>query len=182
MSEQKDSLQELKKLIDDYQEALAEVEYLEEKLSHAKAREEILGGDLIPKHLKEAGLSEVRLDDKRKVTVSKDIRVAVKDEDALHKYLEKQGAGHYIKFNLSTDKLSDAQRKSLFDTLATSGIEYTSDNKVNGNSLKKYLKDILGLNLSEEQYATALKDGIIADKDEVSKLVDIRNINKTKIK
>jgi len=177
-----DSLDELKNLVDDYEEALAELEEIEEKLTHAKARVKKLGSEMIPEHLKKYGMSEIKLADKRKVTISSDLQLVVKNKEELNQYLIDTGAGELIKFNLSTKKLSDEVRKQLFDKMGELGIEYTSDNGVHHQTLKKHIKDILGTQMSEEQYARAVKDNEVVQLEAISQFIDVTHLNKTKIK
>jgi len=116
---------------------------LEAILSEAKRqRDEILATD-IPCLLGEYGMASCTMLDGTTIGIDTFYETSQKDKDreALISWLEEHGYGSIVKDTLALDKGAFDEKLSAF--LASGGYSYSRDSNVNGQTLKKTIKDHL---------------------------------------
>jgi len=153
----------LPELVKTYDERAAEVERLEEELRIAKDYFNEVSMQQIPEIVHAAGLSELRLEDGRKITVKESFSAKIKDESRqeFFTFLEDREETDIIKLHMAFTKMPDVRRKQLIEFLT--GYEYDFEMKedVHYQTLQAYMSRLLGFNLEEDER----KEIIDAEKD-----------------
>ena len=130
-----------------------DVDEAEAKLAELKKSYKTLADTVIPDILTQNGVYEIKMEN---VTISLKEMVEAsipKDEEKrarVFKFLAEKGAAHLIKDVLTVEDPSE----SFVQTLKDSGAVFSRDKNVNGNSLKAWLRDKLGINKGSVQELT----------------------------
>ena len=162
-----------------YQDAVATAE---ETLKLMKANFARISGEEIPAFLAQAGLTEVKLHDGSRVTVTEGISVTVKDQDRFSKFLAERGEESIIKSSFNCEKLDAAERSAITSVLSTMGIAYTTDDKVHPQTLKKYFRELFGVGKQPDQIENGIQKGEILPREKVEEFAQVYNYFETKIK
>lgn len=141
--EQVDTLEQLKKLLDQYASAKARVDALENDLAKEKKVFNQLSMEDIPNLLLSKGISEIKLPDKRKVIVKPDLNVTITDMEAFSEFLTERGDSEILKTTLEVGKLDNSIVNAIRKLLATHLELYPEvTQKVHPATLKKYIKEL----------------------------------------
>ncbi len=141
-----DSLGALSRLIDVLDEIVTDQTKLETELKELRDRRQKLESEQIPEFLDQFGLSEIKLSDGRKVSVSQDTKVSLpsKNLDARRRVLEfisSHGGEAIIRDELTLLDPSSA----LVDALVDRGENFDRKESIHPSTLKSFFNEILGL-------------------------------------
>lgn len=147
------------------------VEDLSTELKRAQQDLAHVSGELLPAALAEHGLSELKMADGSKVTVSTFISASITKEksEAAHQWLRDHGFGDLIKNTVSVNfgKGEDEKAVELIDTLSGMGLDPDQKEAVHPSTLKAFVKeqidkgtevpsDLFGIYIGQK---TAIKKG-----------------------
>ena len=143
-----------------------EIAALEEQLKNKKAEADDIGSRVIPELLSEQGLSEIKLSDGSKVSVKKEYRATVpQDEErkgAALQWLRDNGLGDIIKNNVSVSfgKGEDDKAEQLLNLAAENGFQPQQKSDVAWNTLTAIYRerDQAGLEMPTECFSLWIKD------------------------
>ena len=143
-----------------------EIAALEEQLKNKKAEADDIGSRVIPELLSEQGLSEIKLSDGSKVSVKKEYRATVpQDEErkgAALQWLRDNGLGDIIKNNVSVSfgKGEDDKAEQLLNLAAENGFQPQQKSDVAWNTLTAIYRerDQAGLEMPSECFSLWIKD------------------------
>ena len=143
-----------------------EIAALEEQLKNKKAEADDIGSRVIPELLSEQGLSEIKLSDGSKVSVKKEYRATVpQDEErkgAALQWLRDNGLGDIIKNNVSVSfgKGEDDKAEQLLNLAAENGFQPQQKSDVAWNTLTALYRerDQAGLEMPTECFSLWIKD------------------------
>lgn len=150
---QDDILKALTALADQQQQAEQKISELEEELKIAKEALRNISSSKIPELLEEAGVSEVKLANGKKLIVKDVYAPTVKNPTAFHRWLREQGFGDIIKnsitasFGMGEESLAE----SAEDALIAVGCHPTRKEVIHHSTLKAFAKEQMeaGTNLPE---------------------------------
>jgi len=165
-------LQELQDKVDHLQHLNDLVKKAEEDLKELKKAQTQYSGTEIPELLARYGLSEIKLSSGDKIIIKEDISVTIKDKFQYFKYLRNAGDDDIIKTAFEFGRLSTEDYNKVVDALDTTGLDYIGEDKVHGQTTKKYFKELLGFGLSSPKMSFA----------ELPDWVSIYQLKKTLIK
>jgi len=134
-------LTRLKKLVDRQIEIEMQIAALEEDLSSYKKDLKQVSQVDIPDLLGMYGLSEIKLDDGRKVIVKSDVSVTVKDGISFFQFLRERHDDSIIK---SQTVLIDPE-STLLEELAERGVGFDREDKIHAQTLKAYFREFMAL-------------------------------------
>lgn len=130
-----------------------------------------ISGEVLPAALAEHGLTELKMADGSKVTVSSFVTASITREksDAAHQWLRERGFGDLIKNTVSVNfgKGEDEKAVELVDTLSNMGLDADQKEAVHPSTLKAFIKeqvekgvdipsDLFGIYIGQK---TAIKKG-----------------------
>jgi hypothetical protein len=136
-------LGQLKKLIDRQLAFEERVEELELELKEKKKRLRDVSQQDIPDFLANYGLSEIKLDDGRKVTVKSDVSVTIKNQEEFYDFLRERHDDSIIKSIATISDPTDEIRLKLSEN----GIHFTQESKIHSQTLKAYFREFMSLGL-----------------------------------
>jgi hypothetical protein len=174
-----DSLAKLAKLVDMLERQKAEVVRLTAELSAANVALQKTSQQDIPQLVLQHGISRLRLKDGREVTVKPDVSVSFlgdKDdeeerkraEDAFFQFLSNRGEMDIVKTQFSFGRMEDEKLKALVEYLEGEDYEYDSRRKVEPQTMKKYWRDLLGVNLEDDEREAGVKRGALLTEADVA--------------
>lgn len=124
----------------------ADIETVETTLERLKKEYTKLSQEEIPELFNTIGIDSITVAGK-KVTVAQDLNASVKDMPAFIEFLESRGDASIVKTDMSFGKLDPSITRLCQKVLAENfGLYPEIQNKIHPATLKKYLKDITGLN------------------------------------
>lgn len=139
-------------LVKEYEEALAEQTRLELELEKASKLVSFLGTQRIPELFSAYGVSELKLG-KTKVAVKADASVTLTDAEQFRAFLVERGDDDIVKTSFELGKVPDEVvekvKREMFDNY---GLLPTVKSSVHPQTLKKYIKDLCGINQPEGEY------------------------------
>lgn len=104
-----------------------------------------ISGEVLPAALAEHGLTELKMADGSKVTVSSFVSASITKEksDAAHQWLRERGFGDLIKNTVSVNfgKGEDEKAVELVDTLSNMGLDADQKEAVHPSTLKAFVKE-----------------------------------------
>lgn len=174
-------LERLSTMLNQMTQLEEQVKKCKEKLKEAEAQFNFFSQEEIPNYLFKFGLSEVKLKDGRKVSVSTDVSVTIKDKNKFHNFLESRNETDIEKIEVKFPAKMEADKKAeLFDFL--SSYECNLDQGVHSQTLKKYFRELLGTKLQPEEKTEKIQSGEVLTTQDISEFSNVFEINKTKIK
>lgn len=121
------------------------VEDLTTELKRAQQDLAHISGEVLPAALAEHGLTELKMADGSKVTVSSFVSASITKEksDAAHQWLRERGFGDLIKNTVSVNfgKGEDEKAVELVDTLSNMGLDADQKEAVHPSTLKAFVKE-----------------------------------------
>lgn len=121
------------------------VEDLTTELKRAQQDLAHISGEILPAALAEHGLTELKMADGSKVTVSSFVSASITKEksDAAHQWLRERGFGDLIKNTVSVNfgKGEDEKAVELVDTLSNMGLDADQKEAVHPSTLKAFVKE-----------------------------------------
>lgn len=156
-AESKD-LFELKAMIQDLNELDYKIEQKEEEIKGLRKKRNSLGQEHIPDFINQRGLSEMRLKDGRKVIITEDISVTIKDEPMFHKFLKERGDDDIIKTQLSMKKLTSPESLKIVNLVDELSIDYEIKESVNSSTRAAYFRSLLGYGKKNNSPSMSLED------------------------
>ena len=178
-----DSLIVLEALVKQYRDTEEKVTKADEALKAAKEAHRRVSQESIPQLLRGAGLSEVKLSDGTKVVVKDGVSVSVpaEKEQAFLAHLKKRGEEDIVKLELRFSRMETERLNALFEFLTNSKYEYEADRRIHPSTLKKYFKEVLGLDLEEEERAKAVAEGKALRPQDVESMANVFTYFETKL-
>lgn len=179
-----DVLDRLSKLVDqqlDLESRITELEVHLKALNEAHTKVSRVD---IPELLHTHGLSEIRLKDRRKVIVSEGVSVSVPEDkqEAFNEFLKAQKAEDLVKLQIAFGRMPDTARRALFAFIQAMDYEYDAKSAVHPSTLKKFVSDLLGLGVDEDERADGIKQGIYKRVDDLKDVMNVFTFFTTKIK
>jgi hypothetical protein len=175
-------MRRLAELVREYKNLQEQVQVAEDTLKLMKANFARISGEEIPAFLAQAGLTEVKLYDGSRVTVTEGISVTVKDQESFSNFLASRGEESIIKSSYNCEKLGSAERSAIANVLEKMGVAYTTDDKVHPQTLKKYFRELLGVGKQPDQIEAGIQKGEILPREKVEVFAQVYNYLETKIK
>lgn len=124
-----------------------QIEKAEDHLKKLKAQYTELTQEKIPHLLSEYGLSELRLANGRKVTVSRKVSVSVKDMNAFAEFLMERGEDDILKTKFFVDNVPPSVLRSIRQAMVeTFGVVPEVERIVHPQTLKKWVSEVCRLN------------------------------------
>lgn len=175
-------LERLKDLVESYKILEGEIADLEARAAEKKKVFTAIAQEEIPALLHAAGLSEIKLATGEKIKVTEGISVSIADRDAFFDFLKKRGEDSIVKTAIELDRMEPAAREKVFSALYAAGVQFTAADAVNGQTLKKYAKDLIGVGRDPEEVAADLAAGRAVRREDVAGFLKIFTYWTTKIK
>jgi len=171
-------------LIDTRYKLAKEIADLEEEVKKKQAQYRYFDEQEIPNFLRNCGMSSLTLADGRKVSYKDEIGVSINKEfeREFYKFLEARGESDIIKLSFDFPRLDPARQKALEEAIRTVQDDYAKKESVHAQTLKKYVKDILGVGMSSEDITAGLENGTMVREDDVTGFLNIYHYAKTTIK
>lgn len=117
-----------------------QIQIIEEVLAFYNKRKNEIIQKKLPELMQTLGMSEMKMADGTKLSMSSDVSVKQIDKFALCQWLENNGYGDHIKTDLAFGK--GEFTNDIKEYLDVSGISYTLDTGVHSQTLKKIMRDI----------------------------------------
>lgn len=122
-----------------------EIRDLEERLKTKQRELDHLSMEIIPEMFETVGLSEIRLSDGSKVTITSRFFGKISDENlqAAHDYLENVGSGALVKRQMSIDlgKTERERADEVRDALSAIGVTPAEKESVHPQTLYKFIRE-----------------------------------------
>lgn len=182
VNETTDSLDELKKKVEFYQEITNEIKEIETTLKNKKELLNQVSQQDIPNLVLSRGLSRLKLDTGETVEVKENISVSIKDEEEFFKFLEQREEDDIIKTIVSLDRMPSNMLKKLFNFLDEGDYPYTAKKGVHAKTREKYFKELLGIGLTEEVRKKRIEEGLCIRLEALPNFVNVWQYYKTRIK
>ena len=181
---EQDALAQLSALVDSYQSLESNIEDLELMLKEEKEKLRRVSQEAIPELLGQHGLSEVRLKTGAKVIVKPQVSVSVPEpkRTAFHEFLKKRNEEDIIKLQMQFERMPQEQIDKLFAFLNENSYMYASERNVHPQTLKKYFRELLGLDLEEEERKEGVANGKLMRKEDLEAFASVFTFFDTKIK
>ncbi len=179
-----DALSRLEQLVESFQRLEGEVEELDLQLKDRKEALRQVAQEGIPNLLRQHGLSEVRLKDGKKVIVREQVSASVPadKEQRFFEFLAKRHEEDIVKLHFHFARMPEEQMQALFEFLTEREYAYDSERGVHPQTLKKYFKELLGLDLDEDTRAEGVANGRLLRKEDVTEVASVYTYFDTKIK
>ena len=181
---QDDALERLSKLVDQQLDLEARIEELEGRLKALNESHTKVSRVDIPELLHSYGLSEIKLKDKRKVIVSEGVSVSVPEDkqEAINAFLKQHNAEDLVKLTIAFGRMPDSMRRALFSFIQALEYEYDAKTAVHPSTLKKYVSDLLGLGVDDDERAEGVKQGTYLRPDDLKEVMNVFTFFTTKVK
>jgi hypothetical protein len=178
------ALEKLERLAHVYQTLEEDIKQKEEELAERKKAFMAISQVEIPELLHEYGLSEIKLKNKKKIIVKENVSVSVPDEkdEAFNAFLKQKGAEDLVKLQISFGRMPVSSQRALFAFLQANEYEFDSKKGVHPMTLKKFVGDLLGLDVTEDERAEGIKQGIYMRTQELMDVMNVYTFFSTKIK
>lgn len=174
-------LERLSAMVSALDNADNKVKSVEEELKEIKSIRTKLSQETIPEYLNQFGLSELRLNDGRKIIVKDDVSVTVKDKQAFFSYLKQRKEDSIVKFTVSFDRMDTDKKEKLFNFLLENDYECSNETKVHSQTQKKYFKELLGIGKEPEEIADGLNNGTMVRPESIEGFAKVFAFKTTKI-
>jgi hypothetical protein len=142
-----DKLLQVSQMVREMLDYEAREKELTEEAKQAAKRKRYYSEKAIPEALSALGLSGVTLDDGRKVTVTPEIYVDIREEnrDAAYQWMESEGFGDLIKTAVSCTfgRGEREHAQEVADLLSAAGYQAESKDTVHYQTLRAWAKDLL---------------------------------------
>lgn len=137
----------------------AEIARLEELLAEQKGNKKQLEQEDIPNLMSSCGLSEVKLQDGRKVTVGPQVSASIKDMGEFVAYLSERGEDGIVKTVANMGKVpTDILRSVRKVVYEATGIVLEFEQSIHSATLKKWAREVTGLAEGVEQSRINIQD------------------------
>lgn len=136
------------KQITDYLGPLPPIKLLEDIVSYYKAKKQALITQDIPDLLAETGFNKIDTE-KYKIEIKTNISVKTKNEELLHKWLKDNGYENFIKTNVQFKR--GEVKSTLLTYLEDQGYNFIKADKIEPQTLKKIIKDIIEAEIKNEE-------------------------------
>jgi len=139
----------LLKLLDKRDEIKAELESLDQAAARKQAELLTIEQQTIPDLLSDMGVSNLTLEDGRKITIGEFVSVKIPDElkPAAHCWLQSKGYGDLVKHvftvNLTAGDAGNSEASSIRKTLEDRGVPFSEEEKVHPMTLKAFVAEQL---------------------------------------
>lgn len=175
-------LSRLDAMIQSAEELKAHIEAKETELADLKKSYNALTQEDIPQFLLSFGLSEVRLDNGKKVIVKQDVSVSVADQESFMAFLRARGDDDLAKLQVSFPKMDRATTEKIFDFLSRNAYDFDAKQAVHHSTLKAYIRNLLCIGAPPEQYSMKIAQGAAVPREELEKFLKIYTYWNTNIK
>lgn len=175
-------LARLQDLVTSYKILEKEIEAAETALAERKKAFQAIAQEEIPALLNQAGLSEIKLSTGEKVQVSEGINVTIAEKDRFFDFLKSRGEDGIAKLALQFDRMDPAVKEKIFAAIYAEGVNFSADETVHGQTLKKYAKELLGIGKDPDEIAAGLQAGSIVKREAVEAFLKVYTYWTTKIK
>lgn len=177
-------LQQLEDLVKALQGANDEIAKLEAQLSEVKGRQKSLSEEAIPTLLNQHGFSELKLKNGVKVVVTEEASVSVPDDkkEAFFAFLKERNEEDIIKLLVQFAKMPIEKQQELFDFLNGYGYDYDAEKGVHPQTLKAYVKKLLGVGEEPLVVEQGVAAGKYLRKQDVAHVMNVYTFFKTKLK
>lgn len=176
-----DSLNELNSFVLLYQQQQERIKELEEQLKQEKVIFRQISEERIPTLLLSNGLSNIKLKTGENVNIKKGISVTIKDQTGFMKFLKKRKEESIIKLQLTISKTEHDKLNDLFLFLEKLGIDYTAKRDVHHKTKESYFKNLLGINLEEDERSKKISDGVVLTEQDIEGFAKVYQYYQTKI-
>ena len=150
-----------------------QISELNDKLQLYRKRQDVLEQEVIPQALLWNGITELGLKDGRKIKTKEEASSSVENSDELEILLTQNGAEHLMSFTLEFKGLNKAQRQKILETVDKLKHERKTKFGANHQSLSAWVRDILGLRVTDEERQEGIENGTYLTEQAVSKAVKI---------
>jgi hypothetical protein len=175
-------LSKLKSMIDSMQSLESEIDKLEESLKIKKEAFRKINQEDIPFFLRENGLSEIKLQDGKKVNVKENISVTIKDNNNFLSWLKNRNEDDISKYTVNFDRMESEDIKIINSFLTQNGYNYKGENKVHPMTLKKYFRELLGIGKEPAEIKAGLNNKKIVSRETIEEFAKVFTYFTTKIK
>lgn len=177
-------LQQLENLVRDLLEVNAEADAVNETLDKIKARQDMLSKEAIPMLMNQHGFSELRLKSGVKVIVTEEASVSVPDDKkaAFYAFLKERNEEDIIKLLVQFGKMPVEMQQQLVDFLNNYEYDYEMEKGVHPQTLKSYVKNLLGIGEEKEVVERGVASGKYLRKQDVEHVMNVFTFYKTKLK
>jgi hypothetical protein len=181
---QEDALARLQELVSDFEAVNKEIDELEATLKALTERKLKLGGTEIPQLLLQHGLSRIRLKDGREVTIKEGVSVSIPEDKrrTFFQFLTNRCEDDIVKLTVAFGRMANEEIAKLQEFLNDRAYDYNAEEKVHPQTLVKYFKGLLGLDVDEEERAEGVKDGRYLRVEDVSGFAKVFTYYSTKVK
>lgn len=150
-----------------------QISTLNEKLQLYRKRQDVLEQEVVPQALLWNGVTELKLKDGRKIKTKEEASSSIEDSDELEILLTQKGAEHLMSFTLEFKGLNKAQRQKVLDAIDKLKYERKTKFGANHQSLSAWVRDALGLRVTDEERQEGIQNGLYLTEQAVSKAVKI---------
>jgi hypothetical protein len=175
-------LARLKGLVDIYESLSKDIDALNDKLKLKKTALDHIAQTDIPTLLHQHGLSELRLDNGKKVIVKRELSVTVPEEikPKFYSWLTSRKEDDIIKVQMAFDRMAPEKLQDLYTFLNGYEYAYESTRGVHHKTLQKYFKELLGI--GDENQAQGITDGKYLRIEDIKDIANVFVYYDTKIK
>lgn len=175
---------ELSSKVQAYKLVLSRIDQVNKQLEELQKQANRLGQEEIPNLLLQHNVSEIRLQDGTKVIVKEETSCSIPDEkrSKFFAFLEEREESDIIKLQLQFKKMPQERLEMLFDFLNGYDFEYESERGVHPQTLKKYVKGLLGLDKEKEEREEGIAEGKFLRKSDIEDVLNVFTFFTTKLK
>jgi hypothetical protein len=179
-----DALEELSRLAHELQQNERDIAEKEAELLLLKEKKQRLGGVEIPQLLLQRGLSQVRLKTGEKIEVKSGVSVSIPDDRRadFFQFLTNRREDDIVKLTVAFSRMESEAIERLNKFLVENAYDFDAKEDVNPNTLKKYFKELLGLDLDEEERAEGVAVGRLLRTQDVEAFAKVFTYYTTKVK
>lgn len=182
---QQNAMEQLSELAMNQIKAEEKVAKLERELSYAKKYLDVVSKKLIPDLMLSSGLSEVKLATGQKITITKGLSVSYDkaiSQGAMFAFLKEKKSDDLIKTSFNVGKLESDVLDKVIAFMNENLDSYETNMDIHSQTLGKFMRDLIGLNLKEEERAKQYADGKIMNIEELPSFITAFTYNTAKIK
>ncbi len=101
------------------------------------------------------GIEKLSISDGTEVQVEKKVSVSLSNEFEFFRFLEDRKEADIVKLNMKFDKMDTDTLVELYQYLSEKEISFEDKRSVHAATLKKYFKDLLGINQKDQEQGIA---------------------------
>jgi hypothetical protein len=167
-----------------YREILSNIEAATKELAALNKEAQRLGQEEIPMLLLQHDVSELRMGDGAKIIIKENVSCSIPPEKrtSFFEFLEKRGESDIVKLQLQFKKMPQQKLNELFDFLNGYEYDFESERGVHPQTLKKYIKDLLGLDKEKEVRTEGIANGTYLRKADLENVVNVYTFFTTNVK